>query len=333
MAKEANSPTKHDESKQISPEREVFECFARAAVNVHFPPADENGHPSVGRFVLDNGRLPAVTDEVKPWEYPGWIVPYIQLCEAHPNIAPRYGYLLRTLEAGELLDEPLPKVSFVGEGLPDAKPGMKMLADMVKIAENRTGYSRSIDEICKFLGWGLRVCDKKPDLPDDALEALYRTFDVSKWLLAPTDYIGQHMAETGHGKGAGFFPTPMHVCEMMARMTFVDAAGDQRILTVNDPCVGTGRLLMSASNYSMRLTGMDINGLCVLATKINLALFAPWFRIPEAFYPVSKETGATYEASDGQKRQPRASNEQESGIESPAEMPDIPPKTGQLSLF
>lgn len=334
MAKDANSPTKHDDSKQISPEREVLECFARAAANVYFPPTDGDGNPSVGRYLIDNGKLPSVDDEIKPWEYPGWLVPYIQLSEdAHSGIASRYGYLLRTLESGHLLDEPLPQVKFVGEGSPEAKPGMKMLADMIKIVETRTGYSRSIEEVCRFLGWGLKVCDEKPNLSDDALEALYRLFDVSKWLLAPTDYIGQHMAEVSYGRAGGFFPTPMNVCEMMTRMNFLGMAGDRRILTVNDPCVGTGRFLMTASNYSMRLSGNDINWLCVLATKINLALFAPWSRVPEAFYPVTTEAQTAYEASNGQKQQPRGRNEQESGIESPAEVPDMTPKTGQLSLF
>ena len=35
----------------------------------------------------------------------------------------------------------------------------------------------------------------------------------------------------------------------------------------------------------LRLSGTDINALCVLVTKINFALFAPWHCIPSSFFP------------------------------------------------
>ena len=34
---------------------------------------------------------------------------------------------------------------------------------------------------------------------------------------------------------------------------------------------------------------MDIDYLCILITKINLALYAPWFYIPESFFPPREE--------------------------------------------
>ena len=39
--------------------------------------------------------------------------------------------------------------------------------------------------------------------------------------------------------------------------------------TVNDPCVGSGRLLLHASNISLRLYGQDIDPLAVAMCKIN----------------------------------------------------------------
>jgi hypothetical protein len=76
----------------------------------------------------------------------------------------------------------------------------------------------------------------------------------------------------------GFYPTPMSVVTLMEKMTFVP--GDQRCQTVNDPCVGTGRMLLAASNRSLRLSGQDIQRRCVLATFINGALYAPWLSFP-----------------------------------------------------
>lgn len=62
-------------------------------------------------------------------------------------------------------------------------------------------------------------------------------------------------------------------------MTF-PPEGDARILTVCDPCVGTGRLLLHASNHSLRLYGMEIDPTLCLATLVNGYLFAPWLARP-----------------------------------------------------
>lgn len=242
-----------------------------------------NGQPQLLEFVNEYGRLPRIGDDHDPWTFRGWLFPYLELCEADPRVSPRYDYVNRTIEAGRLLEEPIPQCVFVGEGSPEAREGIKMLEDMIKIVEQNGRYSRGIEQFCEWLGFALCITEQMPDLPRDVHEKLYRNFDAGKWLIAPTDYIGQHMAESNYGRAAGFFPTPMEVCTLMAMMTFGD--GDSRALTVDDCAVGTGRTLLAASNYSLRLSGNDINGLCVLATKINLALFAPWHCIPSSFFP------------------------------------------------
>lgn len=278
--------TTHDDavgpaSRQVD---EVIASFARAVARVHFPETDTHGNPNLGRFLLDHGRLPAVDDEIKPWAYCGWLVPYIQLCELHPDIPARYDYVLRTVDAGELLDEQIPQVNFVSEHSTEARSGMKMLADMVKIAEYRSGYSRLIESVVEWLAFAAGVSHEPSKLEDRDQEQLYRLFDVSKWLLAPTDYLGQHMAEVSYGKAGGFFPTPMSICTVMAKMTY-DSGKDPRHSTAMDCAVGTGRLLLAASNFCLRLFGQDINYLCVLASKVNLAIYAPWHLIPERFFP------------------------------------------------
>jgi len=64
----------------------------------------------------------------------------------------------------------------------------------------------------------------------------------------------------------------------MAQMVY--GQGDQRATTVCDCCLGTGRMLLAASNYSMRLYGQDIDGLVLKIAKINGALYAPWLCWP-----------------------------------------------------
>ena len=59
--------------------------------------------------------------------------------------------------------------------------------------------------------------------------------------------------------------------------------GDARTKTVMDPCVGTGRMLLAASNHSYRLYGCDINPTVIKATLINGFLYAPWLVRPFPF--------------------------------------------------
>jgi hypothetical protein len=43
-----------------------------------------------------------------------------------------------------------------------------------------------------------------------------------------------------------------------------------------DPCVGTGRMLLTASNYSVNLHGQDIDEVVLKAANINFWLYVPW---------------------------------------------------------
>lgn len=253
----------------------------------------ESGHPLLAKFIEKEGRLPFVTDEVKPWEYRGWLLPYRMMCESHPDVAPRYAYVIATIENGKLLDEPPPRIDFLGEFDPAVKPGMKQISDMMKILEYRSMTWDAFRDLCAWLGWALGVTSEPARLGPGVNEELYRKFDLGPWLTHPTDYLGQFLAETRGGgwNPNAFYPTPVHVCEMMARMTQSDQ--DWRTAKARDPCVGTGRMLMVASNFCLRLFGQDIDPMVVLITKINMALYAPWHHIPESFFPADEPIEAT----------------------------------------
>lgn len=72
----------------------------------------------------------------------------------------------------------------------------------------------------------------------------------------------------------------------MAQINFIDAscddgdALDRRMMTVCDPALGSGRQLLHASNFSVRLYGMDIDRLVVKICLINGAMFVPWMSFP-----------------------------------------------------
>jgi hypothetical protein len=56
--------------------------------------------------------MPRLGDEVPPWEYRGWLLVQIQMGHYHPEACNRWDYYMRTREAGRLLDEPIPQITF-----------------------------------------------------------------------------------------------------------------------------------------------------------------------------------------------------------------------------
>jgi len=74
---------------------------------------------------------------------------------------------------------------------------------------------------------------------------------------------------------SGQFLTPEPVCEAMARMVLPDEPTDlDGRRTVNDPCCGSGRMLLSAAKLqpNWQFVGQDVDLRCVRMTAINLAL-------------------------------------------------------------
>lgn len=271
----------------------ILEPLARAALNVYFPRNDKKGFPNLTRFVLENGRFPFITDEIKPWQYKGWLLAYvIEIQRVHPAIPDRYGYYFRTLDAGRLLDEPIPQIEFSSEFDRDVIHGKKELEKWESIISYSFGVWDGFRILVDWLAWSLGVAGEPPPLADELHEKLYRGVNIGHWLLTPSDYLGSYLSER-KAKGfnpMAFFPTPHHLVELITRLTFSENI-DNRSKTVEDCAVGTGRMLLHASNYSLRLYGQDIDPLVVKICKINGALFAPWlaFPIPENIFPAESE--------------------------------------------
>jgi N-6 DNA Methylase len=238
--------------------------------------------PDLTAFVRREGRLPRLGDKPPPWRYRGWLLPYlIQLHGLVPAVADRWGYHLRTLEAGRLLDGPIPQVSF---GPPDNKV-FSLLHDWSRLIGRDLGGWGDFRALLDWLCWGLALCGEEPRLTDEVNEGLYRRVNLGPLLARPHDYLGEHVA-AGKSRGwnpTGFYPTPHTVVECMVRMTMHDArtdGRDPRLASVCDPCVGSGRMLLHASNFSLCLYGQDIDPLAVAMCKVNGALYAPWLSFP-----------------------------------------------------
>jgi hypothetical protein len=277
------------ESKTESAVENLLDPLRRALLNAHFPVKDRCGLPNLTRFFLENGRLPHLTDEVKPWNYKGWLLAYVmEIQRVHPQVVDRWGYHLKTLEAGRLLAEQIPRIEFSSEFDRDVAAGRRELEKWELIVSRALGVWDGFRALVDWLAFAIGVESQSAQLSEKVNEELYRAVNVGPWLLSPSDYLGTYLSErkAGGWNPTAFFPTPHPVCEMMCRMQFDRTERDTRSLKVSDPCVGTGRMLLHASNFSMRLYGQDIDPLVVKICKINGALFAPWlaFALPDDIF-------------------------------------------------
>ena len=282
-------------------------------------PTVTSTHPraEVFQFLNRERRLPKIGNERAPWTYCRWMLPYVISLHAHPlfgksldnksiplnatarsrigHCPDRWGYHLRTLVAGELLDEPIPRIEFCGEFEASVRSiwegEREGIAGWCHILNQTDGYSwDSFKHLVDWLAFALSVEKEPPPIGTNANEALYRTVNIEPLLLQPCDYFGAALAAR---KGSGgkawnptaFFPTPHHLVELMTQLT-MSQQDDLRSKKVSDPALGTGRMLLHASNYSLRLYGQDIDPLVVKISKINGALYAPWmsFPLPASFF-------------------------------------------------
>ncbi len=143
----------------------------------------------------------------------------------------------------------------------------------------------------KWFLWGCGIDDEDIErdvdaIPEDVRDFWYTQFNLAYLLSCPIDWPA-HILQGGPSwmqvksarwaKATRFFSTPMSVCRMMADMSFLTYGGeDCRAKTVLDPCVGTGSMLLIASNYSLRLYGQDIVADLVRCAQFNGFLWMPW---------------------------------------------------------
>ena len=237
----------------------------------------------VNKFVLEHGRMPFLSDPTPPWHYRGWLLFQVQLADALPIAPGRWSHYMRTMEAGHLLDEPIPRINFSNTADP---AGMKMIKKCIDLIAHRGSVWSAFERFVAWLRWGLAVSKEMPHIEEATAEALYRTFNFEPLILHPYDYLGEILAVD---KAAGwnpnaFYPTPHPICEMITQIIFGDGSDggerDPRLRTVNEPAAGTGRMLLHASNFSYRLSGQDKDGLVVDICHINGAFYAPWLSFP-----------------------------------------------------
>lgn len=217
----------------------------------------------------------------------GWMVPYLLGVDA--LLWGRWEYWFAIHLEGALPEAPIPPLDWDLYGADGGKighgPGRRMLERCLEsISGTWRGWStwNEMNYLLDWLLFGFGAQDVElPQEPYGAAGAsmrLYQLFDLWPLLLWPYDHWADLLAETNYGRGQGFFATPHNVVEMMVQMTMTGR--DCRAETVNDPAVGSGRMLLHASNHSLRLFGQDIDATLCKVCRVNGYLFAPWLAKP-----------------------------------------------------
>lgn len=207
--------------------------------------------------------------------YKGWLLPY--LLEIDFMFHKRWDYWIRTLLAGKLLDESIPQIDFLS-------PHPEAMKNFRNCMENYICHSVRLPDFLEWLLWGFGEQNARVKISAEVNEHWYRTFNMGLLMQHPYDYFGDILADTKAGKTYwsnpnAFYPTPHNLVKMMTAMTMgkqKSKGKDSRMSSVLDPCVGTGRFLMEASNYSLNLYGADIDPVCVMACKVNGYFYVPW---------------------------------------------------------
>jgi hypothetical protein len=260
--------------------------------------------PELIDFIRDNQRMPFITDERRPWTYRGFALPIVQAMHRHPrcNTGDRWGYYAQCLHEGRLIPHRLPQVYWKGATSAHVNALAKLLNNCVSILEGYDSWD-VFKALVQWIGWALSTRRRPPDLfadmrrnersarragVEERIEKMnafvYQNLKLDDWLITPDDHLGNFLAEQ-KGKGwnpHAFYPTPMEVCQVMAQLTYGEhgKTHDLRGQSACDPCIGTGRTMLVAADYSMRVAGQDIDGLAIAICYINGALYAPWITFP-----------------------------------------------------
>ena len=177
---------------------------------------------------------------------------------------------------------------------------------IVKIIEQHyylfLGWSNAFDQVLDLILYALnkdeekymklvgqmdkRAVDKAAEISGLLIKAFCHDYCI--W-----DYLGEVYIQIGSlskSKAFGQFFTPFHICEMMAKMQFGDikqliakAKKENRKITVDEPCVGSGAMLLACKKVIIEEAGLagldyfefygtDIDVTCVKMCKIQMLL-------------------------------------------------------------
>lgn len=214
--------------------------------------------------------------------YHGWLRPYAFLSETIINGRWAYWHGIRATQ--EVKGKPIPQLHFYKS----YDKEYQVVADMLKtcLKGPKPGYYDNYRTFTDFVdwllySWGSPLVKKlNSSINAEIQEYWYKHFNADLMFLFPSDYFVGIASDLYSGKGFNanmFYPTPANVVEVMVQMVYGNMDPEEaKYMLVNEPCCGSGTMLLYQSNYSLRLTGQDISLLMAKITTLNGYFYVPW---------------------------------------------------------
>jgi len=210
---------------------------------------------------------------IKEKTYHGWMKNLLVASEA--GINDRWGYWLE-LCATKDVSKDIPQLDFYTRGDENYAKVMSMINECLNPPFH---YNGSMPIQMKFIdwllhGWGSPTV-KRIKIEDRLNKYWYENFKGELMFMFPGDYLTPIAGSIRQGVNnpGAFFPTPEHVSKMMVEMSMNKSSKFDK---VNDPCCGTARFLLYASNYSLRIYAQDLDLLMVKVTELQGWFYIPW---------------------------------------------------------
>lgn len=203
----------------------------------------------------------------------GWLIPY--LIALDNMFYKRWDYWTRVCMTNRIPLDPIPYIHFQD---PHAYPQQLVRKNIEKCLNMADNITKPLETFVDWILWGLNQGEVFPQISLELDDAWYRSFCLDDFFLEPAEHWSTFASDyLGKNNRLGFFATPSSVAEMMTRMTFgSEPQHHHKTMSVLEPTAGCGVLLLSASNYSLNLYGVDISPLLVKICRINAYIYIPW---------------------------------------------------------
>ena len=202
----------------------------------------------------------------------GWLVPYLTALDQ--MFYKRWDYWTKAIMADRIPREPIPRIEFAMPMAYSEQLVKKNLKDCLNYGSYR--HSNIFEKFIDWILWGFNQGKRFPDIDEKTDDYWYRQFNLGLFYKEPADHLADLVTEY-NGSHNGYFPTPANIVDMMVRMNFGSKPKpEHKRMSVNDPCSGSGIMLLYASNYSLNLFGQDISSLMCKVAMVNAFVYVPW---------------------------------------------------------
>ncbi|WP_008319469.1 hypothetical protein [Leptolyngbya sp. PCC 6406] len=215
----------------------------------------------------------------------GWLLPqWLTLDATYQGRYELWRLALTQSTVSLLPPEPVPFLNPKDAGF---ERTLKMIEACIKALG---GYGRGgiteVSFLARWLLYGLGhpyqgTPPVQPYSGSDITPKLAQTLDLELLMRCPSDYFGHILAQGKYGqKHSRFYPTLPSVAEAMAAMGHQVGGRSGQRMRAFDPCLGTGRLSLAASNYCRAMVGWERDKRLLESAIANFMLYAPDLALP-----------------------------------------------------